>query len=142
MLGRDDGLMLLVAHFDQTRDDHRQADVSTSRPGANPTPEAIAQAVEVLSQVAGIEFVTWATGADDPRHSVLIAKFVDAGSYRRALGSYDAKLYVVPLLAHCHPVARVFEDRATFRAETPATDSVQWRAADRADDADTANLDR
>ncbi len=46
---------------------------------------------------------------DEPSRVIVTSKWVDVGSYRRALSSYDAKISVWPFLANMHDQPSAFE---------------------------------
>lgn len=48
---------------------------------------------------AGCLDVELAQNLDDPELWVLVSRWADVGSYRRAFNGYDAKVVVVPLLS-------------------------------------------
>ncbi len=56
-------------------------------------------ALEVLAQQKGYADGRLGRNVDDPTLWVLVTRWQDVGSYRRALSSYDVKLGAVPLLS-------------------------------------------
>ncbi|WP_129666344.1 antibiotic biosynthesis monooxygenase family protein [Phytoactinopolyspora endophytica] len=71
------------------------------------------QALRTLAEQAG-----WIRGhlgraTDDPTLWVLTSEWLDVGSYRRALSSYDVKLHAVPLLS------RAVDEPTAFEVMTP-----------------------
>jgi quinol monooxygenase YgiN len=69
----------------------------------------LAAAVEVLSQRPGFGSADAGRNLDDPDLWVLVTRWADVGSYRRALSSYDVKLTAVPLLARALDEPSAFE---------------------------------
>jgi quinol monooxygenase YgiN len=69
----------------------------------------LAAAVEVLSQRPGYVAADTGRNLDDPGLWVLVTRWVDVGSYRRALSSYDVKLTAVPLLSRAIDEPSAFE---------------------------------
>ena len=49
---------------------------------------------------------------DDPALWVLVSRWADVGSYRRALSAYDVKLAAVPVLARALDEPSAYEDGA------------------------------
>jgi hypothetical protein len=56
-------------------------------------------ALEVLSQQRGYADGRLGRNVDDPELWVMVTRWDDVGSYRRALSSYDVKVGAVPLLS-------------------------------------------
>ena len=56
-------------------------------------------ALEVLAQQRGYAEGSLGRNLDDPTLWVLVTRWQDVGSYRRALSSYDVKVGAVPLLS-------------------------------------------
>jgi hypothetical protein len=56
-------------------------------------------ALEVLAQQRGYDEGRLGRNLDDPTLWVMVTRWKDVGSYRRALSSYDVKVGVVPLLS-------------------------------------------
>ncbi len=56
-------------------------------------------AIEVLSTRSGFLSADLGRNTDDPELWALATRWVNVGSYRRALGGYESKLTVVPLLS-------------------------------------------
>jgi len=56
---------------------------------------------------------------DDPTLWVLTTSWENVGAYRRALSSYDVKMYVVPLLAHAIDEPSAYEVIIGDGATTP-----------------------
>lgn len=61
--------------------------------------QAARDALALLGACQGFRDGSVARAADDPERFVLWSRWVDVGSYRRALSSYDVKLHAVPLLS-------------------------------------------
>ncbi|GAA1940016.1 antibiotic biosynthesis monooxygenase family protein [Nocardioides hwasunensis] len=73
--------------------------------GADPAAEAelregLLRALAILEAKPG--FVTGGVGrnVDDPALWVLTTRWENVGSYRRALGSYEGKMHIQPLMVH------------------------------------------
>ena len=64
----------------------------------------------VLSAQAGYEDGQLGRSVDDPTLWVLVTRWRDVGSYRRALSSYDVKVGAVPLLSRAIDEPSAFED--------------------------------
>ena len=56
-------------------------------------------ALEVLAQQKGYDEGRLGRNLDDPTLWVMVTRWKDVGSYRRALSSYDVKVGAVPLLS-------------------------------------------
>lgn len=54
---------------------------------------------------------------DDPKAWVLVTEWDSVGSYRRALGNYDVKMYATPLLAQAQDRPSAFEELARVGAD-------------------------
>jgi hypothetical protein len=64
----------------------------------------------LLGACAGYVDGTAGRNVDDPELWVLVTRWRDVGSYRRALSSYDVKLGAVPLLSRALDEPSAFED--------------------------------
>ena len=62
-------------------------------------------ALRVLAARPGYLSGSAGRSTDDPTRWVLITEWANVGSYRRALGAYEVKLYATPLLAQAIDVA-------------------------------------
>ena len=67
-------------------------------------------ALAVLSAGAGCEDGRLGRNVDDPSLWVMVTRWRDVGSYRRALSSYDVKVGAVPLLSRAVDEPSAFED--------------------------------
>jgi Antibiotic biosynthesis monooxygenase len=67
-------------------------------------------ALSVLAAQAGFEDGRLGRGVDDPSLWVMVTRWRDVGSYRRALSSYDVKVGAVPLLSRAIDEPSAFED--------------------------------
>lgn len=56
-------------------------------------------AIEVLSTAAGFQSADLGRNTDEPTLWTITSRWRNVGSYRRGLGSYEAKLTVAPLLS-------------------------------------------
>jgi len=61
--------------------------------------EELEAALAVLSQQRGYADGRLGRNVDDPTLWVMVTRWKDVGSYRRALSSYDVKVGAVPLLS-------------------------------------------
>jgi quinol monooxygenase YgiN len=59
----------------------------------------LATAVEALAAQRGFESAESGRNLDEPDLWVLVCRWADVGSYRRALSAYEVKLTAVPLLS-------------------------------------------
>ena len=50
---------------------------------------------------------------DDPRHWILVTEWESVGTYRRALGAFDVKVYATPLLAESLDEPSAYEPLAS-----------------------------
>jgi hypothetical protein len=67
-------------------------------------------ALGVLSAQVGYEDGRLGRSVDDPSLWVMVTRWRDVGSYRRALSSYDVKVGAVPLLSRAIDEPSAFED--------------------------------
>jgi hypothetical protein len=58
------------------------------------------QALAILAAKPGWVGGEVGRNVDDPRLWVLTTRWADVGSYRRALGSYEGKMHIQPLMVH------------------------------------------
>src|SRR4051812_27469924 len=70
----------------------------------------LAAALAVLGAQAGYEDGKLGRNVDDPALWVMVTRWRDVGSYRRALSSYDVKVGAVPLLSRAIDEPSAFED--------------------------------
>ena len=68
------------------------------------------RALAVLAACDGFEDGRLGRNLDDPALWVMVTRWRDVGSYRRALSSYDVKLGAVPLLSRALDEPSAFED--------------------------------
>ncbi len=66
-------------------------------------------AAAVLGSRDGCEEVRLGRNVDDPELWVMVSRWRDVGSYRRALSSYDVKVGAVPLLSRALDEPSAFE---------------------------------
>jgi heme oxygenase (mycobilin-producing) len=85
-------------------------------------------ALGVLSGCPGYLRGSLGRSTDDDRRWVLITEWANVGSYRRALGSFEVKLQVTPLLAEALDLPSAFE----ALIETAPGGAAVLRASDRA----------
>lgn len=90
--------MLVVSRFRVSADDGEEfrRDLEAAR--------------SLLAACAGYVDGTAGRNVDDPELWVLVTRWRDVGSYRRALSSYDVKLGAVPLLSRALDEPSAFED--------------------------------
>jgi quinol monooxygenase YgiN len=67
-------------------------------------------ALAVLLEQPGCEDGRVGRNVDDPELWVMVTRWRDVGSYRRALSSYDVKVGAVPLLSRAIDEPSAFED--------------------------------
>ena len=67
---------------------------------------------------------------DDPRHWCLLTEWESVGSYRRALGAFDVKVYATPLLAESLDEPSAYEPLAAAEPGGSVVVSASDRAAD------------
>ena len=61
--------------------------------------ERTGQAIRVLAERPGWSGGELGRNIDEPELWTLVTRWAGVGSYRRALGGYESKLHVVPLLS-------------------------------------------
>lgn len=66
---------------------------------------------------------------DEPAHWVLATEWESVGTYRRALGNFDVKMYATPLLAECVDEPSAFETLAEAAPEGEIVVTASDRAA-------------
>ncbi len=71
--------------------------------------EGLQTAMRVLAARPGYLRGTAGRSTDDPGRWILLTEWANVGSYRRALGAYDVKLYATPLLAQAIDQPSAFE---------------------------------
>ena len=71
--------------------------------------EGLRTAMRVLAARPGYLRGTAGRSTDDPGRWILLTEWANVGSYRRALGAYDVKLYATPLLARAIDQPSAFE---------------------------------
>ncbi|WP_238438126.1 antibiotic biosynthesis monooxygenase, partial [Frankia nepalensis] len=67
------------------------------------------RALAALGQAAGYRSGRLARAMDDPAEWVLVTEWDGPGAWRRALGRFDVKLELTPLLVHAVDVPGAFE---------------------------------
>lgn len=72
-------------------------------------------AVAVLSGAAGFLTADVARNLDEPTLWTITTRWQNVGSYRRALGSYDAKMTVAPLLSMAIEEPSAYESADNLR---------------------------
>lgn len=71
----------------------------TPRPGAEEEMRAaLLHALDILAAKPGYVGGGVGRNVDDPSLWVLTTRWANVGSYRRALGSYEAKMHIQPLM--------------------------------------------
>jgi quinol monooxygenase YgiN len=71
-------------------------------------------AVQTLSGAAGFRTADLARNLDEPTLWTITTRWENVGSYRRALGSYDAKMTAVPLLSLAIDEPSAYEELANL----------------------------
>ena len=66
-------------------------------------------AVDVLATKPGFEGADVVQNLDEPDLWALVLRWKDVGSYRRALGGYESKVTVVPLLSEAVDEASAYD---------------------------------
>jgi hypothetical protein len=98
-----------------------------------PDPEsftaAITAAVEVLAQSAGFISADLGQATDEADLMVLTTRWMNVGSYRKALSRFEVKMHVVPLLSQAIDESSAFEIIHT-RTPTSHIDAVSGRFRD------------
>lgn len=69
-------------------------------------------ALAVLRTRDGFEWAELQQNVDEPELWVLVMRWRNVGSYRRALSGYESKTVVVPLLSEALDEASAYEDPA------------------------------
>lgn len=79
------------------------------------------RAVAALGACAGFRDADAGRNVDDPELWVLVTRWADVGSYRRALSSYDVKVAAVPLLSRALDEPSAYEpvDRGELNRNVP-----------------------
>jgi len=67
-------------------------------------------ATAVLATKPGLLSLDLARNVDEPELWTLTSRWVDVGSYRRALGGLESKMVVVPLLSEAIDEPSAYED--------------------------------
>ncbi|MBO9520379.1 MAG: antibiotic biosynthesis monooxygenase [Nocardioidaceae bacterium] len=70
-------------------------------------------ALGVLRERPGFEHGELGRNVDDPELWVLVTRWADVGSYRRALSSYEVKVAAVPMLS------RALDEPSAYEPVTP-----------------------
>jgi len=81
-------------------------------------------AVAILGERDGFVNAQIGTALDDPGLVILTLRWASVGSYRRALGHYDVKLHVIPLLAATINEPTAFEVRHTRSSDGVVEDAA------------------
>lgn len=92
-----------------------------------------AEALATLAQQKGCESAEAVRAIDDATMFLLVTRWSDVGSYRRALSSFDVKMTAVPVLASAADEPSAFETVLAVVAG-----EVREFSGDLAPDADTA----
>jgi hypothetical protein len=67
---------------------------------------------------------------DDPRRWCLVTEWASVGTYRRALGDFDVKVYATPLLAESVDEPSAYETLAESGPGGPVVTAASDRATD------------
>lgn len=92
------------------------------------------EAISVLAGRPGCELVELVAALDEAGLYLIVSRWRDVGSYRRALSSFEVKLSAVPVLASAADEPSAFG----IRLRATPDGSVQQFESDRAPDADSA----
>src|ERR1700712_1222509 len=82
------------------------------RPGGESLADFRARAARLQTALAtrpGFLRSQFARALDDPTRWVLVSEWVGVGAWRRALGNYDVRMEVVPLMAMAEDEPGVYE---------------------------------
>ena len=81
----------------------------------------VEEAIGALRGCAGFVDAEGGRNVDDPTLWVLVTRWADVGSYRRALSSYDVKVSAVPLLSRALDEPSAYEpaDRGELNQNVP-----------------------
>ena len=82
--------------------------------------EVAAPAVQLLTAQAGLVGIDFGVNLDDPELWVLATRWVDVGSYRRALGSAN-RMVLWPLLALAIDEPSAYDDADAVGQNLPRT---------------------
>lgn len=92
------------------------------------------EAIAALAVRPGCESIELVAALDEAGLYLIVSRWRDVGSYRRALSSFDVKVAAVPVLASAADEPSAFG----LRLRAGADGSVEQFESDRAPDADTA----
>ena len=71
--------------------------------------QAAAPALDALRASTGCVSAALVRAVEEPALWLLVAEWEGVGAYRRAMGSYDVKLYAHPFLVRARPDESAFE---------------------------------
>jgi hypothetical protein len=80
---------------------------------AAPFTERAHAALAALATRPGYQRGQLVRALDDPRHWCLVTEWESVGTYRRALGAFDVRVYATPLLAESIDEPSAYEPLAT-----------------------------
>lgn len=89
--------------------------------------ERMRTALRVLAERQGYVWGSAGRSTDDPSRWVLVTQWRNVGSYRRALGGYEVKLYATPLLAQAIDMPSAFESLLVAEPGAEPTSSASDR---------------
>jgi hypothetical protein len=89
--------------------------------------EPAERALAALAACAGYVRGSIGRAADDPTAWLLLTEWVNVGSYRRALGAYQVKLTLTPLLAAADDAPSAFETLVQIDADGAITRQPSYR---------------
>jgi heme oxygenase (mycobilin-producing) len=86
------------------------------------------QALTILAACRGFTRASLNRSTDDPDDWVLVTEWENVGSYRRALGSYDVKVHLTPVLGQALDLPSSFESLVVAAAGGETTTHASDRA--------------
>jgi hypothetical protein len=98
--------------------------------GAEPFTERAHAALAALAARPGYQRGQLLRALDDPRHWILVTEWESVGTYRRALGAFDVKIYATPLLAESLDEPSAYESLASAEPAGAVVVASSDRAAD------------
>ncbi|MEL4504450.1 antibiotic biosynthesis monooxygenase family protein [Luteococcus sp. H138] len=96
--------------------------INRFRVSASQRPSFLAQAeaaVELFRSKQGLESIDLVQNLDDPELWALVTRWEHVGAYRWALGGYESKMTLTPLLSLCIDEPSAFADPETVGENLP-----------------------
>lgn len=97
---------------------------------AAPFTERAHAALAALAARPGYQRGQLLRALDDPRHWCLVTEWESVGTYRRALGAFDVRIYATPLLAESIDEPSAYEPLAAAEPNGTVVVAGSDRAAD------------